>query len=201
MSPDDETLAYYGRAAGEYAARTAHLDKCLALDGFIAALPKGARVLDLGCGPGVMAARMAAEGLSVLATDAVPEMVKMAGAHPGVEARLARFDDIAGEAEFDGVWANFSLLHAPRGDLPGHLAAIHRALRPGGLFHIGMKTGEGEKRDELGRLYTFVTEDELCGMLGAAGFEVLDVTQGREVGMTGVPEDWVTILATAGRHE
>lgn len=197
MSPDKETLAYYGRAAGDYADRTAHLDKCLALDAFIAALPKGARVLDLGCGPGVMAGRMAAEGFSVLATDAVPEMVTMAGAHPGVEARVARFDEIEGAGEFDGVWANFSLLHAPRQDLPEHLAAIQRALRPGGLFHIGMKTGEGAKRDDLGRLYTFVTEAELRGLLEAAGFEVLAVTRGREAGMTGVPEDWVTILAKA----
>jgi len=158
-------------------------------------LVPGARVLDLGCGPGVMAERMATEGLSVLATDAVPEMVEMAAARPGVEARVARFDEIEGAAEFDGVWANFSLLHAPRGDLPGHLAAIHRVLRPGGLFHIGMKTGEGEKRDELGRLYTFVTEVELRGMLESADFSVLDAARGREAGMTGVPEDWITILA------
>ena len=197
MSPDKETLAYYGRAADDYADRTAHLDKCLALDAFIAALPHGARVLDLGCGPGVMAGRMAAEGFSVLATDAVPEMVDMADARHGVEARVARFDEIEGEREFDGVWANFSLLHAPREDLPEHLAAIHRALRPGGMFHIGMKTGEGEKRDDLGRLYTFVTEAELRGLLQDAGFEVMESTWGREAGMTGVPEDWVTVLSRA----
>lgn len=197
MSPDKDTLAYYGRAAGDYAERTAHLDKDPALQTFMAALPNGARVLDLGCGPGVMSARMAAKGFSVLATDAVPEMVKMAAAHPGVEARVARFDGIDGDAEFDGVWANFSLLHAPREDLPGHLSDIRRALRPGGLFHIGMKTGEGEKRDDLGRLYTFVTEAALCGLLQDAGFEVMDSTRGREAGMSGVPEDWVTVLSRA----
>ncbi len=197
MSQDDETLAYYGRAADDYAERTAHLEKDPALEAFIAALPEGARVLDLGCGPGVMAGRMAAEGFSVLATDAVPEMVEMAAARPGVEARVARFDEIEGAAEFDGVWANFSLLHAPRGDLPGHLRAIRRALRRGGLFHIGMKVGEGEKRDELGRLYTFFTEAELRGLLTDAGFSVMDARRGREAGMTGVPEDWITILAEA----
>jgi len=197
VSQDDETLAYYGRAADDYAERTAHLDKDPALEAFIAALPEGARVLDLGCGPGVMAGRMAAEGFSVLATDAVPEMVEMAAARPGVEARVARFDEIEGVAEFDGVWANFSLLHAPRGDLPGHMARIHRALRSGGLFHIGMKVGEGEKRDELGRLYSFFTEAELRGLLTDAGFSVMDARRGREAGMTGVPEDWITIFAEA----
>ncbi|WP_343032042.1 class I SAM-dependent methyltransferase [Roseovarius bejariae] len=197
MTSDKETLAYYGKAAGEYAERTAHLDKDPALDAFLAQVPPGGRVLDLGCGPGVMAARMAGEGFAVVATDAVPEMVEMAAVSPGVEARVARFDEIEGEAEFDGVWANFSLLHAPRGDLSGHLRAIHRALRPGGQFHIGMKTGEGERRDELGRLYTFVTEVELRGLLADAGFAPISDRRGREAGMSGIPEDWITILSEA----
>ena len=198
MSPDKDTLAYYGRAAGDYAERTAHLEQDPDLEAFIAALPKGGRVLDLGCGPGVMAGRMAAEGLAVVATDAVPEMVEMAAAYPGVDARVTRFDQIEGEGLYDGVWAHFSLLHAPRADLPGHLAAIHRALKPGGLFHIGMKTGSGEKRDDLGRLYTFVTEDELRELLHDAGFVPVTARRGRDAGMSGVPEDWVVILSRTG---
>jgi len=194
MSTDRETLAVYDRRATDYAARFTG-DRNLDLETFIAALPTGAQVLDLGCGPGHAAAQMAHAGHSVEATDASAEMVKLARAHPGVTARLASFDDITGADLYDGIWANFALLHAPRSAMPGHLAALRRALRSGGLFHIGMKTGTGEKRDEIGRLYTYYTEDELAGLLRAAGFTPFASRTGAEPGLDGVVAPWVTIAA------
>jgi len=91
---DGATLQAYGRNASSYAEMVRAYEDDPQLAAFIGALPPGARVLDLGCGPGWAAARMAKAGLSVEATDAVPEMVEMAGAHPGVTARQASFDDI-----------------------------------------------------------------------------------------------------------
>ena len=140
---------------------------------------------------------MAAAGLIVEATDACPEMVALADAHEGVAARVASFDDISGTVEYDGIWANFSLLHAPRADLPRHLAALRRALKPGGRFHIGMKTGTGEERDSLGRHYTYVTAEELQQLLIEAGFTPLSSSTGRDVGLSGEVSDWVTIAAHA----
>ena len=194
MSTDRETLTVYDKRAADYAARFTG-DRNLDLETFIAALPTGAQVLDLGCGPGHAAAQMAHAGHSVEATDASAEMVKLAQAHPGVTARQASFDDIAGTDLYDGIWTNFALLHAPRSAMPGHLAALRRALRPGGLFHIGMKTGTGEKRDEIGRLYTYYTEDELAGLLRAAGFTPFSSRTGAEPGLDGVVAPWVTIAA------
>lgn len=193
---DEETLKVYAKKAQEYAS--------LVSDGgakdpqraaFIAALPAGGHVLDLGCGPGQSAARMAQAGLKVTAFDPVPEMVALAAAHPGVEARLAGFDDIAGVDVYDGIWANFSLLHAPRTDMPRHLAAIADALKPGGRFHIGMKTGTGEKRDPIGRLYTYYTDAELTGLLADVGLTVTDRATGREKGLDGVEADWICLAA------
>ena len=194
MSSDRETLAVYDKRAADYAARFTG-SRNVDLETFIAALPTGAQVLDLGCGPGHAAAQMADAGHSVEATDASAEMVKLARSHPGVTARQASFDDITGTDLYDGIWANFALLHAPRSAMPGHLAALRRALRSGGLFHIGMKTGTGEKRDEIGRLYTYYTEDELAGLLRAAGFTPFSSRTGAEPGLDGVVAPWVTIAA------
>ncbi|MEI4260888.1 class I SAM-dependent DNA methyltransferase [Roseovarius sp. D0-M9] len=195
MTSDPETLAAYGTQAQNYAAMTDSLkgDKHLAI--FIAALPKGARVLDLGCGPGRAAGQMADHGLKVDALDAVPEMVAMAAVHPGVAARQGTFHDIAGTDLYDGIWANFSLLHAPRADMPGHLAALKTALKPGGLFHIGVKTGTGAARDKLGRHYTYYTQGELRGLLSAAGLAPHDSWTGRDRGLAGQMDDWVVIHA------
>ena len=195
---DPETLAVYNRKAAEYAELTETPGReDPALTAFLARLPARGRVLDLGCGPGMAAAAMAAAGHDVVAMDASEEMVALAARHSGVEARLATFDDIAGEDEYDGIWANFSLLHAPRAQMPDYLARLHRAMVPGGVFHIGLKLGSGEKRDGLGRKYTYYTDAELTGLLETAGFKVEDRSFGRDPGLDGVMADWICVLSHA----
>ncbi|WP_272008160.1 class I SAM-dependent methyltransferase [Roseovarius sp. ZX-A-9] len=196
MSADDETLGVYGAQAARYASFTDNIGDDPHLARFIADIPPGGRVLDLGCGPGTAAARMAQAGLVVDATDAVPEMVDLAAAaHPGVTAWIATFDEIAGVELYDGIWANFSLLHAPRSAMPTHLAALRTALKPGGRFHIGVKTGSGAQRDGLGRLYTYYEEEELTELLTAAGFTPRGQWTGADSGLDGTVAPWVVIAA------
>lgn len=195
MSHDNETLGVYASRADDYLAMVGKEAESPILAAFIGGLPKHAHVLDLGCGPGVSAAVMAQAGLTVDATDAVPEMVALAGANPGVDARLATFDQITGTDVYDGIWANFSLLHAPKSALPVYLARLREALKPGGLFHIGMKTGEGAQRDSIGRFYAYYTEEELCDLLTNAGFTPFSSTHGNEPGLSGEPAPWVCIAA------
>ena len=121
---DRRTFDVYAERAQEYADATAPgiPDDPLLAD-FIAGLPPGARVLDLGCGPGGFAKVMADAGLDVVAMDPVPKMVALAAAAEGVTARLGSFDDLDEIDAYDGIWANFSLLHAPRTEMPRHLAS------------------------------------------------------------------------------
>ncbi len=193
---DPKTLEVYADKAQEYADLTVKAaDKDPLKTRFIAALPKGGRVLDLGCGPGHFAHFMARAELQVTALDAVPEMIRLIPDHPAITPVLGTFDDIAGTDIYDGIWANFSLLHAPRADLPRHLAALHRALKPGGLFHIALKTGTHTKRDRLGRQYAFYSETELTDLLTAAGFVVDSCQTGRDVGLDGTAADWIALHA------
>lgn len=195
MSVDPKTIAVYDAKAGDYADRFASAQPDRHLQGFIAALPQGAHVLDLGCGPANAAAFMRAAGMKPDPVDASPGMVALANQRHAIGARLASFDDIAGVAVYDGIWANFSLLHAARADLPRHLSAIHRALKPGGIFHIGMKTGTGAARDGIDRLYTYVTRPELLGLLAGAGFAVMDISEGSEVGLAGADDPFILVRA------
>lgn len=193
---DRETIDIYNKLSVEYAEMTdagGRMDPSLV--GFVAALPEGGHVLDLGCGPGTASAVLAARGFTVEATDASSEMVALAARAEGVTARLATFDDIGGDAVYDGVWANFSLLHAPRADMPRYLAAIHTALKPGGVFHIGMKLGDEAKRDGLGRMYTYYSDEELSGLIEAAGFTIEDRRFGTDKGLDGSIDDWICLRA------
>jgi SAM-dependent methyltransferase len=195
MTADPETLAAYAAHAADYADRFRQDQPDPSLAAFIAALPLTAHVLDLGCGPANASAFLRAAGHHPDPVDASPEMVALANARHAIGARLATFDDIDAVARYDGVWANFSLLHAPRKDLPRHLAALARALRPGGLLHLGMKTGDGEIRDRLGRHYTFVSVAELSALVEAAGFTLLSTETGEEVGLAGSLDPFVILTA------
>ncbi|MYM56763.1 class I SAM-dependent DNA methyltransferase [Thalassovita mangrovi] len=194
---DEETIRIYDARAEDYAQVTAADAPGRLLRDFIDAVPAGGRVLDLGCGPGIDAGLMAQAGLRVDAVDASAEMVGLAGQRSGVSARQATFDDLDAEAAYDGIWANFSLLHAPREDMPRHLAAIHKALKPGGQFHMAVKTGSGEKRDPIGRYYTYYSEAELLALLRDAGFTPTKCTRGRDKGLDEVMADWLSVASHA----
>ena len=191
--PDARTIAFYDAAHGDYAAKFARATPDAQLRAFMALLPPGARVLDLGCGPAFASAHMRAAGFDCDPVDASPGMVETANATFAIGARLLTFDEITMVAAYDGIWANFSLLHAPRADLPRHFHAIARALRGKGLLHVGFKEGTGEARDRLDRFYTYVTEAELAGLLADAGFDLLATDRGRDKGMAGTDDSWIVM--------
>lgn len=191
--PDKETIAWYDTAAQAYAQRFTSGTPNATLTAFMALLPAGGSVLDLGCGPAGASVHMRHAGFRPVPVDASQGMVDLANANHAIGAQRMRFDEIDMIGAFDGVWANFSLLHAPRADLPAHLAAIAAALRPAGILHVAMKTGMGEVRDNLGRLYTLVRVDELRDLLTKAGFSILSCEEGREKGCAGTDDPFVAI--------
>lgn len=195
MSADTETLAVYDAKAQDYARLTVGKAEHNSLAEFVADLPDGARVLDLGCGPGHYAAEMLRLGCRVDAMDGSVAMVALAAEIEGLNVWQALFDDLDANATYDGVWASFSLLHAPREKLPRHMAQIKRALKAGGVFHIGMKLGEAGGRDALGRAYTYVSEGELVSLLNDAGFEPYKTYLGEGAGLSGTVDKFILVRA------
>lgn len=197
MSVDAKTIAVYDARAADYARLNQGLQGYDGLVAFCSALPKSAKILDLGCGPGHYAGFMAAQGCQVDAVDASAEMVKLAATHSGVQARKATFDDISGRGIYDGIWASFSLLHAPRADFPRHLAALHRACKPNAVFIISMKLGTDTARDTIERFYTYYQEDELLTHLTTAGFKISHCEHGSSAGLDGTLADYIVVTAHA----
>lgn len=193
MSSDPETLAVYDIEAEAYETRFAAMDTP-GLDAFIKAIKSGGRVLDLGCGPGLHARAMRDVGLKVDAIDGSRVMVDRAQAN-GIAARHALFEEIDAQSAYDGIWANFSLLHLSRDAMPEMLSRLKYALRPGGVFHIGMKLGKGSARDTLGRLYTYYQAEELDGLLIDAGFTPGTHLPGSGSGLDGTVSDWMVVLS------
>ncbi len=196
---DSETISVYNRQVKEYAELACEMKEQSDLDAFADQVPVGGYILDLGCGPGMASAYLLSQGFSIDAMDASQEMVRVAKSQYGVNARCAEFLDIASVDVYDGIWASFSLLHATPEEFPKILTALYQALKPNGIFHIGMKLGEGSGRDHLGRYYSYYSQQGLQAHLENAGFTVKDIKCGAGRGLAGTVDPYVWILSIADK--
>ena len=192
---DNQTLNVYDNNVEPYRRLVDKLPELESISQFTGRLSPGALILDLGCGIGNAAAQMRDQGFQLVCVDGSPEMVKAANDAFSLNATTAFFSDLDAIALYDGIWANFSLLHAAKTDFPTYLKAIHAALKPGGLFFISLKSGKGEKRDQLGRFYAYYQEDELEDLLLQTGFRPEHTRHGALRGMAGDVEDWFGVLS------
>jgi cyclopropane-fatty-acyl-phospholipid synthase len=167
------------------------------------ALRRGERFLDVGCGWGALVAH-AAEAYGARATGITVSANQLATAR----ARLARLGDgappVAVEASdyrtlsggpFDKVASVGMMEHVGRARLDAYFRAVHRLLRPGGLFlnHAIADTSGGaptlawaHQRDG-GFIWRYVFPDgellpiaEVVAAAERAGFEVRDLESLRE---------------------
>ena len=201
MARDDTTIDVYNQRARQYADIPANTDDDATLTAFLKHIPAGGRILDFGCGPGEQAAAMSSQGFAVTASDASSAMVEIARQQPGVEVVQATFEQLDDIGVYDGIWANFSLLHSPKADLPSHLNRVAKALKPEGIFHIAVKVGDGEIRDKLGRFYSYYSSEELLGLLQDAGFQKLEERTGEGTGLAGDVSPWVSMIARVDRSD
>ena len=194
---DQKTIAAYNGQVDTYLKMVGELDVDPILLRFIDRLKVSDYVLDLGCGPALASAVMREKGLCVDPVDAAEAMVKLANDKFNIGARQAQFSDIDATEIYHGVWANFSLLHAKPQDLAAILLALHRALKPQGVLHLGMKLGQGSKRDKYGRYYAYYSQAEFEAHLKGAGFSIEHIELGEALGMAGDMEPWIVLTGVA----
>lgn len=170
----------------------------------------GERILDLGCGDGVLTARLVAAGCRVVGVDSSPEQV-WAALERGLDARVVDAMALPFASEFDAVFSN-AVLHWLT-DPDAVIAGVRRALRPGGRF-VGEFGGAGciqsvsDAFDEaLGRRdidarachpWYFPTAEDYRGRLETGGFAVRVLSHfPRPTPLPGDLIPWLEIFAQA----
>jgi SAM-dependent methyltransferase len=141
----------------------------------------GERILDLGCGDGVLTKKLLELGCQVVGVDASPTMIAAAQAQ-GVDARVLDGQALTFEAEFDAVFSNAALHWMPRLDVV--LTGVWSALRPGGRF-VGECGGDGN---------TATVVQALTQALGKRGIDAQAVNPWRFL----TAEAYRTLLETQG---
>jgi 2-polyprenyl-6-hydroxyphenyl methylase / 3-demethylubiquinone-9 3-methyltransferase len=157
---------------------------------------RGARVLDVGCGGGLLSEAMAREGAQVTAIDLAPDLIKIAKLHRlesgiDVDYRLSSVEALAAEApqSFDAITCMEMLEHVP--DPPAVIAACASLLKPGGRLFVstlnrtpaafavaivGAEYIAGLLPKGTHRYREFIKPSELATWLRAAGFVLEDVS-------------------------
>lgn len=133
-------------------------------------------------------------GHTVIGLDACPEFCEMARSYADCEVLNQDFRELhLPESRFDGIFANASLFHVPKADLPRVLKELHRALKPEGVLFSSNPRGNGEYFD--GTRYGFYTEFEEYGaLLAHAGFKVIGHYY-RPVGMPRDEQHWLAVVS------
>ena len=155
-------------------------------------------LLDFGCGPGRDLKALAELGHVAIGLDGAPRFVEMARTHSGCEVWLQDFLALdLPERHFDGVFANASLFHAPRSELPRVLRALRATVKPGGVLFSSIPHGADQEGWSDGRYGVFHAPESWRQFGSAAGFIELE----RYYRPSGAPRGEQPWLATVWRRE
>ncbi len=189
----NETINYYNQNADAFIAGTINVDMSDIRGRFLQYVAPGGTVLDAGCGSGRDALAFTQKGYVAKAFDASEEICRRASELLGFPVECKRFEELTGENEFDGIWANASLLHVKKDDLDDVLKRLVRLLKPDGVLYASFKEGTTE-RMKGGRFFHDMTEELCRELFEKAGLEVLEtfITEDGREDHKG--EMWVNIL-------
>lgn len=179
---NDATAALYARSVGTEirASIEAALDRSL-LDDLAWLFSHGGRVADLGCGPGRVAAFLAAKGVEVVGIDLSLGMLEVARrAHPDLRCAVG---DLAAlplaDRSLDGAVCWYSIIHTEPHRLRAVFDEMARVLVADGHALLAFQAGSGERvhRTDIQGTPVALTNhrhdpDDVAGRLTSAGFEV-----------------------------
>ena len=173
----DVTVGHYQRMAEDYWAGTRDHDvsqnRAALLDAIEGEPPYS--ILDFGCGPGRDLSAFLDAGHDAVGLDGAAAFVAMARRMAGCEVLHQDFLALdLPSARFDGVFANASLFHVPRQELPRVLRELHTALKPRGVLFSSNPRGNDEEGWAGGRFGCFLDLETWRDRLSEAGFAEID---------------------------
>jgi ubiquinone/menaquinone biosynthesis C-methylase UbiE len=181
-SPDEQGRIVrkgYDNIAEEYNKDRDKFDNDQEIQEFIGHLPKGAVVLDIGCGGGVPVLKTLIDkgydaagidfssGMLEVAKKNVPQATLIHG-----DVTKTAFDDNS----FDGIISTYAIIHIHKSHHPTLYTRIHHWLKPGGVLLVSTARSEWEEIAEyygVDMAWSHPAPDASLQMIKNAGFEIL----------------------------
>jgi SAM-dependent methyltransferase len=176
----NKTIDYYNRNHLDYFRKTAFIDLSDIHEKFKKQIPRGALILDAGCGVGRDTRYFIMEGYRVISFDASEQMVKLCRQYPFAYCLHRSFEQILFTEEFDAVWACASLVHLPESDLKSTILKLSNAIRPGGVFYFSLKlahenTKIENKSENVDPVYYLYAQDKIEEFLDKLSLEKIEI--------------------------
>ena len=190
----NQTIDYYDKNANQFMNTTSNVNFESNQNHFLEKIPKGAHILDFGCGSGRDTKYFLDKGYLVTAVDGSQELCALASEFTGINVKQMLFQELDDHGIYDGIWACASILHLPREELVAVLKKMCEALKKNGIIYTSFKYGEFEG-DRNGRYFVDMTEDSFSKLMDSVPELVIeeqwisrDVRSGRE------DERWLNII-------
>jgi len=169
----DITLDHYNRHAENFSTGTRDHDvsqNIAALLNYIDGEPPFT-ILDFGCGPGRDLKKFTELGHIAVGLEGAARFVSIAHADSGCEVWHQNFLELdLPDHYFDGVYANASLFHVPRQELPRILSELRATLKPHGVLFSSNQHGNNDEGLNNGRYGAFYDLETWRQYLTVAGF-------------------------------
>jgi ubiquinone/menaquinone biosynthesis C-methylase UbiE len=139
------------------------------------------QVVDAGCGTGRMTRLLASLGVDISGIDLSAGMIGVARrTSPELSFEVADLSELPyADMQLGGVFAWYSIIHSPPGDLPRIFSEFFRVLAPGGHALLGFQAGEGHRHlthaygHDVSLDAHLFTPEIVAGHLTGAGFTVI----------------------------
>ena len=173
---------YNAMASGYLAARTQYQDSAdiPLIQELVERLPKGAKVLDAGCGPGVPVTRLLSQSFEVTGVDVSEAQIELARQLvPQARFLCQDMTELSfPDGHFDAICSYYAIIHVPREDHRQLLLNFHRMLRQQGLALLCLGAGDlagGTEEDFFGAPMYWSHYDSATNlkMVEECGFQVI----------------------------
>lgn len=179
MKNDDIVRKGYNKIASKYNASRHRFKNDKELEYFTSLLPKGARILDAGCGAGVPIAKfLVKHGFSVTGIDFSTGMLKLARQQvPEAEFLEGDMTQLTfPDSSFEGIVSTYAIIHVPKEKHAIVYQNFYRVLKPGGILFLCTGPDEWEGTDDyMGTtmFWSHPSKGTSISLVKQAGFDII----------------------------
>lgn len=153
-------------------------------------------MLDVGCGSGRDSLYFAKQDKLVVAIDYAENIIQEAkklNPHRNIKYLVSDISNFSSNLEFDLIWANASLLHLTKKDIPKALNTVKSLMSKDAIFYSSFKEGIDSEYDSLDRYFSYYTQTGLAILYKDCGFEIIEIFTNKD--KTNRNLNWLNVVA------